>query len=64
MRLKYITIHIKLPIVCLGADKTPDQLDPREPREPDDPWDPLDPRMNSLLLQLDVKLRSKSICSD
>ena len=28
------------------------------------PLDPADPAMNTFLLQLDVKLRSKSICSD
>ena len=34
---------------------TPDNRDPR------DPLDPRDPALNSLWLQLDVKMRSKSI---
>ena len=35
--------------------------DPRDPRDLRDPRDPRDPRMNSLLLQLDVQMRSKSM---
>ena len=34
---------------------TPDNRDPRDPREPGNP------RMNSFLLQVDVKIRSKSM---
>ena len=37
---------------------TPDNRDPRDPL---DPADPRDPAMNSFLLQLDVKMRSKSM---
>ena len=40
---------------------TPDCRDLLDPTDATDPTDPTDPRMNSFSLQVDVKMRSKSM---